>query len=368
MDASDENGLIQAPGDATEQAAIVWQNVGRELERHGASLDDVVDAVVFVKDPRFIDPIWRQGLGAKDREGAAWTLAAVSGVLDPAALVSARVIAHTGSQEKRTATPAGQAWRNELAGSAAVRKGDYVFVSGQFGLDANRAAPIPQLHIPQARTAYLNMLEAITEVGASLDDLLDFTSFHEDIRGAEPTLSTVYIPELMRGVDPDRAPTTSHLGALGLATAGSLSTFRTVGDMSPGARIAATPDSIWWKGFYPIAGAAKKEGGRLITVAGQVACNKDQSIYAPGDPRAQAEYIWNSMAESLEIFGATMSDVVEVSSFHKDLRNLPVVLEEASKHFSGETPAWSPVQVPGLWMEGYLHEIAATAWLPDERA
>jgi len=54
-----------------------------------------------------------------------------------------------------------------------------------------------------------------------------------------------------------------------------------------------------------------------------------------------------------------------VTSFHKDLRNLPVVLEEAAPHFREDGPAWSAIQVPGLWMEGYLHEISATAWLSE---
>lgn len=364
-DASDETGAVPFPGDARAQARVVWQKIAGELRRHGATLDDIVDVVVFVTDPRDIDDVWRQGLGSADRAGAAWTLAAVSGLRRSDTLVAARVIAHTGDQAKHTATPAAQGWRREFAGSAVVRKGDYVFVSGQSGVEPDRVVATPQLHVPQARQAYAHLLEAIGEVGASLDDLLDFTSFHEDIRGAEPTLSEVYIPELMKGVAPDRAPTTSHLGALGLAARGVLSTFRSVGDLSAGRRLAATPDSIWWKGFYPIAGAAKKEGGRLITVAGQVACNPDKSVHAPGDPRAQARYIWRSMAESLEIFGATMADVVEVTSFHKDLRNLDVVLEESTAHFRRELPVWSAIQVPGLWMEGYLHEIAATAWLPD---
>ncbi|MFK4805089.1 RidA family protein [Microbacterium sp. ZW CA_36] len=364
-DATDEDGTIQYPGDVLGQARVVWQKVALELQDHGASLDDIVDVVVFVKEPREIDSVWRQGFNASNREGAAWTLAAVSGTRHPAALVAARVIAHTGDLPRFTATPAAQSWRKRFPGAAVVRKGDYLFVSGQSGLEPDGSAPIPQLHIPQARKAYELLLEAVAEVGSSLDDLLDFTSFHEDIRGAEPTLATVYIPELLRGVDPDNAPTTSHLGALGLASPGTLSTFRSIGDMSPGRRVAATPDSIWWKGFYPIAGAAKKAGGRLITIAGQVACNPDQSVHAPGDPRAQAEYIWHSMAESLAIFGATMADVIEVTSFHKDLRNLPVVLDEAAAHFEEAGPAWSAVQVPGLWMEGYLHEISATAWLPE---
>lgn len=32
-------------------------------------------------------------------------------------------------------------------------------------------------------------------------------------------------------------------------------------------------------------------------------------------------------------------------------------------YFGSNQPAWTAAAVPGLWMEGYLHEIAATAVL-----
>lgn len=366
MDASGPAGRMAHPGDATAQAAAAFTKIESELARLGGGLDDIVDVVVLVKDPRAIEPIWSAGFGASDIRGAAWTLAAVTSFEHPDALVSIKAIAHLGDEERVVATPDAQSWRSRYAGSAVVRAGTYVFVSGQFGLDHTGLASVPRLHIPQARRAYEHLLECLDAVGASLSDALDFTSFHEDIRGAEPTLSTVYIPELLAGVDPLEAPTTSHLGATGLAAPGFLSTFRVVADISAGKRIDSTPDSIWWKGVYPIAGAAKKEGGRLITVAGQVACNPDASVYAEGDPFAQAEYIWNSMEESLAGFGATLANVVEITSYHKDLRALPEVIAAAEARFTGPgLPAWTATAVPGLWMEGYLHEIAAIAYLPE---
>lgn len=37
------------------------------------------------------------------------------------------------------------------------------------------------------------------------------------------------------------------------------------------------------------------------------------------------------------------------------------VLKVAENYFGDNPPAWTAAAVPGLWMEGYLHEIAATA-------
>lgn len=37
------------------------------------------------------------------------------------------------------------------------------------------------------------------------------------------------------------------------------------------------------------------------------------------------------------------------------------VVETARCYLGDNMPAWTAAAVPGLWMEGYLHEIAATA-------
>ncbi|WP_043725764.1 hypothetical protein [Kutzneria sp. 744] len=51
--------------------------------------------------------------------------------------------------------------------------------------------------------------------------------------------------------------------------------------------------------MLPVAGAARRRRGRLVTVAGQVACNPDAGIHAPGDPDGQAVYVFASMREAL---------------------------------------------------------------------
>ena len=101
-------------------------------------------------------------------------------------------------------------------------------------------------------------------------------------------------------------------------------------------------------------------------LAGQVACNPDATIHAPGDPDRQAVYIFESMREALSGVGATMADIVEISSFHKDPRALPGVLAVARDYLGDNKPAWTAAAMPGLWMEGYLHEIAATAVVSED--
>lgn len=48
--AMDKDGKAVAPNDVTKQAEFVFQNIQRILQEGGASLDDVVKAVIYVKD------------------------------------------------------------------------------------------------------------------------------------------------------------------------------------------------------------------------------------------------------------------------------------------------------------------------------
>jgi enamine deaminase RidA (YjgF/YER057c/UK114 family) len=345
-----------------DQTTAVLTRIAELLGTVGASLRDVVDVFAFVKDPRWATTVLDAARPFFPVDPPAWTLAGFTGSpASPDALVLIRVVAHVGVESKVCIIPPGQTWRARYPMSAAVAKGPLVFVGGQLAVDAEGVAEPPFDHVAQARQCYAGVLDCLRAAGADFTDVIDFTSFHEDIRGALPTMDDVYIPEIMAGVDTELAATTSHLGSTGLITRGALGTFHALADRSGGGRAGCTPDSIWWKGVLPIAGAARKRDGTLITVAGQVACNPDASIHAPGDPEKQAVYIFESMREALAGVGADLSDVVEVSSFHKDPRALPGVLAVAGDYFGANQPVWTAAAVPGLWMEGYLHEIAATA-------
>jgi enamine deaminase RidA (YjgF/YER057c/UK114 family) len=283
----------------------------------------------------------------------------------PGALVVVRAIAHLGAGAKACFIPDTQAWLRRWPISAACRKGELVFVAGQGAGDAEGRVATPLDHRRQAHAAYDHLLEVVELASGTVDDILDFSSFHHDIRGAIPTLEDVYIPQIMGPLDTDEAATTSHIGATGLLRPDLLGVYGAIADLSAGRRVGSTPDAIWWKGVYPIAGAARKEGGRLVTVAGQVASAPDGSILHEGDPEAQARFILAEMRETLAGLGLSLADVAEVSSFHKDPRVWSTVMRVAGEFFDADAPpAWTFAAVPGLWFEGYLHEISALAVAP----
>jgi enamine deaminase RidA (YjgF/YER057c/UK114 family) len=353
------DGTVVGRGDAMAQARYALERVRALVEEAGGTLDDVVDIVSFHRDPRDIPLVMEAAGEIFDSGFPAWTPVGFLGTYDPALEVSIRAIAHLGTGPKRCLSADSVP---KLAGfdvPGACGKGDLLFVAGQTaaGLEG-----VGGLHVAQARPAYERMLEVVGAAGGSLDDILDFASFHQDIRGAPDTFDEVYVPSVLGDRALVDAPTTSHIGATALHEPGLVGTYRCLADLGGGRRVGSLPDTIWWKGILPISGATRKEHGSLIAVAGHVASDPDGGIVAPGDVAGQTRYIFDSMAESLAGLGATLEDVVEVTSFYKEPRALGTIMDVAAEYFDREHgPAWTPAAVPGLWVEGFLAEISAIA-------
>jgi enamine deaminase RidA (YjgF/YER057c/UK114 family) len=346
--AADADGEIVAPGDAQAQARHVLQSIRHLVEEAGGTLGDVVDVVSFHRDPRDIDGVLALGRELFGDAPPAWTPVAFVGSHDPRVELSVRAVAHLGPGPKRVL-------------DGACGKGDLLFVAGQ------TAAGVPGLagdHVGQARVAYERMLALVAQAGGSVGDILDFASFHQDIRGAQATFDEVYVPAVLGDAALTDAPTTSHIGACALREPGLLGAYRCLADLGGGRRVGSLPDSIWWKGVLPISGAARKERGTLIAVAGHVASDPDGDVVAPGDVAGQVHYILDSMGESLAELGASLRDVVEVTSFYKEPRAWRTVMDVAGEYFDAERwPAWTLAAVPGLWVEGFQAEISAIAVL-----
>jgi enamine deaminase RidA (YjgF/YER057c/UK114 family) len=360
----DEMNLV-APGDLVAQTHAVFESVGRLLDAGGAGFEDVVDVIAFTQDPRQIATVFDVARAYVEGDYPAWSTASFLGSYVPGVLVSIQVIAHLGQETKECFTPDSLRWWGARPASGGCRKGDLLFVSAQSAIDPDGNVLYPGDHCAQARASYQGVLDIVAMAGGSVDDVLDFTSFHQDLRGAEATFTDVYMPEVLKGDRSDaHAPSTSHVGTPGLEKPGQLGAFRAVADLSPGIRTAFTPELNWWKNVLPLAGGVKKPHGQLVTVAGQVACAADQSIVAPGDTGGQVRYILTEIREVLEGFGGSLDNVLGVLSFHKDPRAWQDAMEVAAEVFPrGGGPAWTAVSMPALWMDGYLHEISAIAVL-----
>ena len=65
--------------------------------------------------------------------------------------------------------------------SQANRVGDTIWVSGQVGIDSSLSPAAGMA--AQARLAFEGLKRTLAEAGASLDDVVELTTFHIDLRG-----------------------------------------------------------------------------------------------------------------------------------------------------------------------------------------
>ncbi|MFQ5912695.1 MAG: Rid family hydrolase [Nitrospinota bacterium] len=349
-----------ATGDVAAQARYAFDNIRQVVERANGTLQDVVELMVFVKDPRDMDAIYHVARDYFETDHPAWTMVGSLGFHRSELLVSIRAIAHLGDAPKECFTPDTLKWWKNYPMSAGCKKGNLLFISGQVAADADGMIVTPGDHSGQARFAFNRFREIVAMAGGTMGDIIDLICFSRDPRGQVPVCDT-WCNEFVNELPFDEVPALTAIGTTGLYQYGMMGAHRAIADLSPGKRVAKTPASIWWK-ITPISGGTKKEGGRVIGLAGQVASDGDGFITTPGDTEAQARYAFNRLREVLGEFGATMDNIVEVISFHKDPRAWEIVMTVGHEFFKkDEAPAWTPVGTTGLFKEGFLHEIYALA-------
>lgn len=113
------------------------------------------------------------------------------------------------AQRKLLVPPGTEMMRDQYHFSQGVQVGDTVYVSGQGGWDAGfkLAATVAE----QARQAFRNMERVLKAAGASLDDVVDVTSFHLDMDQMDAVVG------VLKEVFPHHQPAWTAVGVTRLA-------------------------------------------------------------------------------------------------------------------------------------------------------
>lgn len=362
--AADDRLRPLARGDVRRQARHAFARIAEILAAEGGSMDDVLEVMAFVKDPRDMDAVLAVGAEHFKADFPAWTLLGMVGSYRPELLVSIRVVAHLGRETKTCVTPHTLSWMRDLPISAAVKKGHYIFTSGLVAADRRGLPVSPGDHFAQARFVYDRLKEVMAAAGSSIDDIVDMIAFNHDVRGMDASVDT-WCNEVVPDLPVDQGTSYTAIAMTGLWRMGMVGAYRAIADLHAGPRIARNLPSIHWNG-QRITGASRKTGGRLIGISGQVASDGQRNIIGLGDVASQASYCFSQIRGLLEKHGAGLEHVVEIISFHKDVRAWEVVMDAARDLFpAGRGPAWTPIGCTGLYLEGYQHEIYALAMLPE---
>jgi enamine deaminase RidA (YjgF/YER057c/UK114 family) len=104
--------------------------------------------------------------------------------------------------------------------------------------------------------------------------------------------------------------------------------------------------------------------GHFLFIAGQV--GRDAKLQVVEGKEAQLVQAFENVKKVLTAAGATFDDVVDMVTYHVDMRDLPLFIEVRDRYVSNKEryPAWTAIGVAALAMPGLVAEIKCTAFLP----
>lgn len=103
--------------------------------------------------------------------------------------------------------------------------------------------------------------------------------------------------------------------------------------------------------------------GNLLFIAGQV--GRDANLNVVEGKEAQFVQAFENLKKVLSAAGATFDDVVEMVTYHTDMRDLQTFISVKDRYYRGEYPAWTGVGVTALAMPGLMVEIKCIAALKE---
>ena len=98
--------------------------------------------------------------------------------------------------------------------------------------------------------------------------------------------------------------------------------------------------------------------GKTIYVSGQI--GRDENMKLVEGREAQIVQAFENLKKVLAAGGATMDDIVDLTSFHDDMRDLSLFMQVKDRYLTRDFPAWTAIGAAQLCgAPGYIIEIAA---------
>ena len=99
----------------------------------------------------------------------------------------------------------------------------------------------------------------------------------------------------------------------------------------------------------------------LVFVSGQISKNAKGEVVGKGDIRAQTRQCIENLKHVLEAGGATLENVVKVTVYVTDMKDLKAIHEVRAEYFKEKYPASTLVEVSRLTTQECMIEIEAIA-------
>ncbi|MEX2481284.1 MAG: RidA family protein [Gammaproteobacteria bacterium] len=98
-----------------------------------------------------------------------------------------------------------------------------------------------------------------------------------------------------------------------------------------------------------------------LYIAGQVGRNAQLEVVEGTE--AQFTQAFENVKKILTAAGGGFDEVVEMVTYHVDMRDLALFMQVKDRYFTGRVPAWTGVGVTALAMPGLVVEIKCVARL-----
>jgi 2-iminobutanoate/2-iminopropanoate deaminase len=101
--------------------------------------------------------------------------------------------------------------------------------------------------------------------------------------------------------------------------------------------------------------------GETLYLAGQVALDENGEVVG-ATVKDQARLVWSNIERVLAAAGSSIADVVKVTYYMQDIRELPEEVEIREQVFSGRPlPAVTAIQAAALGLPGLMMEVDVVA-------
>lgn len=246
--------------------------------------------------------------------------------------------------------------------SHAVRCGDLVFTS-----DCSAISPQGDVQMPDDLTAQTTLMmnclgNTLALVDASIDDVLKLNVFYL----GDGTAANWSEPALIRASHfKDPGPAATGISVQGFAIPGLMTKIAVTAGagVSKKPRDYSWPENHWdWTEKLPY-----KHGnrfGNIIHLGGQVALDQNAEVLHPDNMVEQTRIAMHNIKSVLAEFGATLDDVVKVTTFYQGSASADALHENLlirSGSYNKPGPATSGIPVTSLVYESMVIEIEVIA-------
>ncbi len=122
------------------------------------------------------------------------------------------------------------------------------------------------------------------------------------------------------------------------------------------------PSGVARPNGYSQAAVIDLGAGKMVILSGQVPLNDKGELIGKDNFEQQAEQVFINIQKMITAAGGKMSDIVKLSYFILDTKNLKTLRTVRDKYIDVQhPPASTLVQVSGLYRDDVLLEVEATA-------